>query len=409
MLAPVRLRQDNLIGSVRSQQRQRLALSRHRLRFCARNFVARNEPRHRRPLKHAVARGTRGFGETVRPPQLRRLRQGDQQRGLGQRQFAGLLAEIGQRGRANAFEVPAIGGKGQVEMKYLSLVERALELECAHHLPQLGAQTASLAWLKKARNLHGDRRSTGHDMASGCELDRRTSQCERIDARMLAETLVFVCKEQLQETRIDVLLGNRQPPTAFVGRIGTQKSPLSIEDNVRIFETPAERDRPEGIDPPRTGQPGRDGGTGSCRKNLRPASHFGEISIALVAVRPNLSGWYMSSTFACGRTYRPGETARTTYATLNTGFESCLRSNAAAKRSSRNSVLIGSTASAIHVNVPVSPDDTSRGLSISKPAGRSSATMTRPNCGCGSVTFNTTTKRWFCMALLGSAFSPSSV
>src|SRR5262245_14001891 len=192
------------------------------------------------------------------------------------------------------------------------LVERALEFERTHHLPQLGGQTATLPWLKKARHLHGDRRSTGHDMASGCELDRRTSQCKRIDARMLAETLVFVCKEQLQETRIDVILGNRQPPPAFVGRIGTQKTPLSIEDNVRIFEILAEWHRPERIDPPRTGQPGRDGGTGCYRKNLPPASHFGEISIALVVVRPNLSGWYMSSTFACGRTYRPGETARTT-------------------------------------------------------------------------------------------------
>src|SRR5262249_9096982 len=227
-------------------------------------------------------------------------------------QFARLLAEIGQRGRANALEIPAIGGKSQVETEYLVFAESVLKFERTHHLPQLGAQAATLARLKKARHLHGDRRSTGHDMASGSELDHRTSQCERVDARMLAEALVFVRKEQLQETRIDVLLGNRQPPAAVIGRIGAQKPSLSIEDNVRIFEILALRHRPERIDPPRTDQPGRDGGTACYRKNLPPASHFGEISIAPVAVRPNLSGWYMSSTFACGRMYRPGETARTT-------------------------------------------------------------------------------------------------
>src|SRR5580704_17247783 len=117
---------------------------------------------------------------------------------------------------------------------------------------------------------------------------------------------------------------------------------------------------------------------GSCRgrRNCRQISHGEQLylpattSTAPVSLRPERSGRYMSSTLAWGRTYFPSDTARTTYATVKPAGSPRLRSNAAVKRSSRNSVLTGSTASVLQGSVPVSPDETRRGSSISKPAGR---------------------------------------
>src|SRR6185437_15292995 len=143
-----------------------------------------------------------------------------------------------------------------------------------------------------------------------------------------------------------------------------------VKHDMRIFEVCPEWRRSERIDPACAGNDKRSDQRACPGDNPLPTFHLVAISTDPVDVRPNRSGRYMSSTFACGSTYRPGDTARTTYATVNTGGESLSRSKAAVKRSSRNSLFTGSAASAIQLSVPVSPEDTSRGFSISKPAGR---------------------------------------
>ena len=85
MLALIGLQQHNLIGGMRRQHRQLLALARDRLGFGARDLIARHHARRRNPIEHAIARGPRGIRKTVGPAQFRRLRQRDQQRGFGQR------------------------------------------------------------------------------------------------------------------------------------------------------------------------------------------------------------------------------------------------------------------------------------------------------------------------------------
>ena len=139
-------------------------------------------------------------------------------------------------------------------------------------------------------------------MAIGHELKRGTAERERIDTDMRREALVFVGKEQLQKARIDVLPRGRQSPTAFIGRIGAQQPAVAVEHDVRIFEILAERRGPERLRPERAGKQ-RDGrGAAQACKDNAPALHFGAISTVPVAVRPNRSGRYMSSTFACGNT-----------------------------------------------------------------------------------------------------------
>ncbi len=183
MLAPIGLQQDHLVCSMRCQNRQRLAIVRDRLGFCARDFVGRHDTGQRSPVEHTIACGACSSRETIGPAQFRRLRQGDQQRRLGQRQLTRLLAEIGERRRANALEISAIGCKRQIKRKDPVFAERAFEFERAHDLAQFGAQTTPLAWLQKTRHLHADRRAARDDMAPGHELNRSTSQSE-IDRRL---------------------------------------------------------------------------------------------------------------------------------------------------------------------------------------------------------------------------------
>ena len=80
----------------------------------------------------------------------------------------------------------------------------------------------------------------------------------------------------------------------------------------------------------------------------RPAFHFAAvISIVPVAVRPKRSGRYMSSTIGLRQHVVPGRHRAHHVGDREHRRDRSLRSNAAVKRSSRNSLFTGSTASAI--------------------------------------------------------------
>ena len=72
-------------------------------------------------LEHAVARAAGGLGIAVGAAHFRRLRQGDEQRRLADREPARLLAEVGERGGAHALDVAAEGGEAEVEREDLGL------------------------------------------------------------------------------------------------------------------------------------------------------------------------------------------------------------------------------------------------------------------------------------------------
>ena len=88
------------------------------------------------------------------PACFRRLRQRDQQSCLAEREPARLLAEIGKRCGAHAFEIAAKRGEAQVEIEHLILAERVFNLNRAHHLPQLAAKRTRVRF-EQARDLHG--------------------------------------------------------------------------------------------------------------------------------------------------------------------------------------------------------------------------------------------------------------
>ena len=119
----------------------------------------------------AVAAGARRLGRAVGPAGLGGLRQGDEEGRLGGRQAARLLAEPGEARGADALEVAAVGGEGEVEREDRVLVEPALEGQgdadlaelagkrCRSGLPRAGARPASSASSRRRRC--GRRRATG--------------------------------------------------------------------------------------------------------------------------------------------------------------------------------------------------------------------------------------------------------
>ncbi len=208
------------IGGMRRQHRHRPAPVRHRLRLGAR--------RPRRPAMTPAAAtrsSTRSrawraaVGRAVGPARFRRLRQRDQQRRLAERQPPRLLAEIGERGGAHAFEIAAVGREAEIEREDFVLAERAFELR--------SRAPSGAAWRQACARARGSsRRATcmvrveaaGDDAAVARRTAGSARQRQRIDAVMRVEALVLVGDEQLEKARIDIFAaaGSRQRPSGVV-------------------------------------------------------------------------------------------------------------------------------------------------------------------------------------------------
>ena len=299
---------------MRRQHRHRMPRVRHRFGFGERDFVGRHFAGRGKAVEHAIARRARDVRRAIGTARLRRLRQRHEQRRFGKRQVFRLLAEIDQRGRANALDIAAIGREIEIEREDLILGQNTLHLDRAHHLLELARQIARVTAFDEARHLHGQGRGAGAQAAAGHELHRGAHHRKRIDAVMRAEALVLVGKQHVEEARIDVGHFGRQAPAAVGRRIGAQKLAVAIEHLLGEFEIFAERRRPERPDPP--GRADHHCGASKRRDNERyakfAARHLPVVTSTFsLLVRPKRSGRYMSSTLACGRTYCPGATART--------------------------------------------------------------------------------------------------
>ena len=182
-------------------------------------------------VEHAVARRARGIGIAIEPSGFRRLRQRHQQRRFRERQSLRLLAEIGDRGGANALEIAAIRRQRQIQIEDLVFCQLPLDFERANHLPQLCMNRSLPPRLQQPRQLHGDGGAAGHDVAPGDQLKRGAPQRERIDAGMRAEAPVFIGQQQFEIAGIDAGSGvDRQPPTAVGHRIGAQQLAVAVDD-----------------------------------------------------------------------------------------------------------------------------------------------------------------------------------
>ena len=194
---------------------------------------------------HPVAGGDGALGKAVGPPGFGRLRQCHEERAFGGGQALRLLAEIGKRCGARAFDVAAIGGECQIEVEDLLLAEAALQLHGAHHLGQLVGEAAFGARFEQAGDLHGERRSAGDDVAMGDGLPGSAHQRPRVHAMMLVEALVLIGEEHGEEARVDVVRRHGQAPVAVTRDEGAEQAAVPVGDERRIGEVPAERQGPQ--------------------------------------------------------------------------------------------------------------------------------------------------------------------
>ncbi len=183
-------------------------------------------------VEHPVARRFCRAGRAVGPARLGRLRQRDEQRRLAVTEAARLLAEIGQRGGAQAFEIAAIGRQRQIQVEDLAFGKTPLQFISAENLPRLGQKCALGARLQQTRRLHGQGRASGHGVAVADKLPCGAQQRGKIDAVVAVEMLVLIGFEQSEKTRIDVARAHRQPPASIRRLEGAQKLAVAVERHV---------------------------------------------------------------------------------------------------------------------------------------------------------------------------------
>ncbi len=216
------------------------------------------------------------------------------------------LAEIGERGGADAFDIAAIGRKFEIERQHVILGQHALDLERTHDLAQFCRNRAFAAWLQQARDLHGQRRAAGADMAASGKLERRARQRQsdrRRDGRGSA------CPRRRTAHRRNADRHRRPRPAGASGR---RSSHRRAADRPSRSSTRVENSRslPSGAGPSETihHSASRQRGNAAQRRGPRRYAHFvarhfpAMTSTFSLPVRPKRSGRYMSSTLACGRT-----------------------------------------------------------------------------------------------------------
>jgi hypothetical protein len=127
----VRRATQGVIRYMRGERGQRQAVARHAVDRRAVGFPLLEDAGADHAGEHAVARRLRGLAVAVRPPPFRQLRQRHEEGRLCDGQALRLLAEIGERGCAHAFEIAAIGRQRQVAFEDFALRQPPLDLDGA--------------------------------------------------------------------------------------------------------------------------------------------------------------------------------------------------------------------------------------------------------------------------------------
>ncbi len=214
------------MGGQRGQRPARLG---HRLGSGAGGLGGAEQALVHHAGEHAVAGGAGVPSVTVGAAALGQLRQGDEQRRLRDRQPARLLAEIGERGGAHAFEVAAIGGERQVALEDVALRQPALDLQRPEGLAKFGAERAAGARLDEAGELHGEGGAARDDAAMGDELPGGAQRGQRVDAGVGLKALVLVGDQHVEEGRVHLVKLHGEAPAPVGGGEGAQQRAVAVE------------------------------------------------------------------------------------------------------------------------------------------------------------------------------------
>ncbi len=173
------------------------------------------------------------------------MRQRDEQRSLCHCQPLWLLAKIGQRSRADPFDIAAKRGKPHVKLKDLALRHHAFELPGAEHLADFCDIRMRRTIIEQARGLHCQRRCAGDRAKITHHLPDGTRQSEAVDPAMLIETLILIGQEQLEIAWIDFGFADRKTPEPVRRREGAKKLSVTVENELGANLGSSERRRAE--------------------------------------------------------------------------------------------------------------------------------------------------------------------
>ena len=195
------------------------------------------------PVEDSVAGGTRGLPITIRPPGFRRLRQSDQKRRLGDRQALRLMAEIGKARRPQPLDIAAIRREREVKIKDARLACLLLDLNGTQHLRELRRHRFFCTRLDEPGHLHCQCRAARNDMAMTCPLQRGTSEAQKINSVMGAETMVFISNQHRHEAGIDITRQDGKPPAPVRRREGPQELAIAVDHDARSLARRIEVER----------------------------------------------------------------------------------------------------------------------------------------------------------------------
>ncbi len=265
--------------------------------------------------QHPIAGRLRGLAGALRPAALGRLRNGDQQGGLGGGELPGFLAEIGEGGGTHALEVAAHRRQGQIDRQHLALGVAPFELQRARRLDRLGEKPARSRF-EQAGGLHGNGRGARHDAAARDPLAGSARRGQRVDAPMVVEASVLVGLEQGEIDRIDVVDRGLEPPFAVGCREGAQQPAVGVDGLARPLVVAREVGREDPIERQGTRRQagGGEGGDGEDAPEVHRSAvllPWRDRDPAHAAAGIESRGAYMSETFTAGSTKLPGVTART--------------------------------------------------------------------------------------------------
>ena len=275
-------RGDQPVGQMRGQCGERPPRGRHALAPRRGGLLRVERAGIGGACQHPVPSGPRRVRGPVRPPGLGRLRQRDEESGLGRGQAARLLAEPGEARGAQSLEVAAIGRERQVEPEDRVLVEPPLQRQCHPHLPELAAERPRRSLLEEPRHLHRQGRAAGDDAARRQRLDRGSGERERIDAGVAAEAPVLEGDELVEIAAVDRPKRHRQPPASIGHRIGRKEGAVPVHHHRRGLGR--QRGQHRRIDPAVEAQGGADGQRQRRREERRAApAHGAAVTVTVPA------------------------------------------------------------------------------------------------------------------------------
>ena len=188
----------------------------------------------------AITRGAGRFGMPIGAKPLRGARDGDEQRRLGRGKPGRLLAEIGEAGGTDAFEIAAERRQGQVEAEHLVLRHQAFERQRLSHLAEF-AQERTRVGFEQARCLHRQGRGTRDDAPADCALDQRARRGERIDTEVPGKAPILGGDQHAAIEWIDIIWLHRQAPLAVRRQKPAQNRTVGRKNEHRCTAAAIER------------------------------------------------------------------------------------------------------------------------------------------------------------------------